>query len=320
MNRFRHIHVLAIALGALLALASAASAAIETLYDNDTDGMVPGPRATDRNYTFGTRTAWYGRPGVVPRWSEHLLRAMGADRDLSQSRLSLAVGQELYTPDAISNPRPIRNDRPYAAWLYAGATLSTASETRARALELRLGMVGPDAHGQDVQTWWHQRNHIRLPRGWRYQLANEPGLRATYDERWRPLGYRRLANLVPDAHVTLGNVLTEAGAGATLMLGLPLADDFGPGALQGPEERVRGARLYAFARGEGRAVAHDIFLDGNTFASSMRVHRVPFVVEAQLGCGARWRALGVRYTFSYTSRQFRERNDYQEYGSVGVGF
>jgi hypothetical protein len=308
------------ALVALLACAPAARAALETLYDNDTNGMVPGPRATDRNYTFGTRTAWYGQPGAVPRWSEPVLRALGTDADLSQARLTLAFGQELYTPDAISNPRPIRNDRPYAAWLYAGATLSTSGATRARALDVRLGMVGPDAYGNDVQTWWHRRNHIRLPRGWRHQLANEPGLRVTYDERWRPLGHRRFANVVPHAHVTLGNVLTEAAAGATLQLGLPLANDFGPGTPQGPEERLHGVRVFAFARGEGRAVAHDIFLDGNTFAPSMRVHRVPFVAEAQLGCGARWGALGVRYTFSYTSRQFRERDDYQEYGSVGVSF
>jgi hypothetical protein len=320
MNRLRHLIALGSALSVLLACTPTAHAAIETSYDNDTNGMVPGPRATDRNYTFGTRTAWYGQPGAVPRWSERVLRAMGADRDFSRSRLSLAAGQELYTPDAISSPHPIRNDRPYAAWLYAGATLSTSDDRHARALDVRLGMVGPDARGNDVQTWWHRRNHIRLPRGWRHQIANEPGLRATLDERWRPLGYRRFANVVPHAHVTVGNVLTEAGAGATLQLGLPLADDFGPGTPPGPDARARGMRLYAFARGEGRAVARDIFLDGNTFSSSMHVHRVPFVTEAQAGLGVRWGSVGVRYTFSYTSRQFRERDDYQEYGSVGVAF
>jgi hypothetical protein len=303
----------------MLALAPGARAQVETLYDNDTDGMVPGPRATDRNYTFGVRTAWYGRAGVIPRWCEGLARHLGAGPDFAHARLSYAVGQELYTPDAISSRRPIFDDRPYAAWLYAAATLSNASTTRARAIDVRAGTIGPDALGENVQTWWHRMNHIRLPRGWRYQLANEPGLRITWDERWRPFGYRRFANLVPDAHGTAGNVLTEAGAGATLQLGLPLANDFGPGLPQGPEEQ-RGAHLFAFARGEGRAIARDIFLDGNTFQPSMRVHRIPLVVEAQIGAGARWGRFGGRYTFDYASQQFRERTPYHEYGSFGLAF
>lgn len=299
--------------------ASTACAAVEAQFDNDTDGLVPGPRATDRNYTLGTRTVWYGRTGEMPRWAWRASERFGVERG-GRSRLALAFGQELYTPDAISRPTPILDDRPYAAWFYGGATITSANTTRARSLDLRVGVVGPAAKGEAMQTWWHRREHIRLPRGWRWQLANEPGVRATLDQRWRPLGYRRFANVVPDAHVTFGNVLSEAGAGATVVLGLPLANDFGPGTPQGPEERVRGARLYAFARGEGRAIARDLFLDGNTFTASQHVHHVPLVAEAQLGCGARLGAVGVRYTFSYTSQQFRERNDYQEYGSIAVSF
>lgn len=313
----RHITTLVVLLASLAA--STARATVESQFDNDTDALVPGSRATDRNYTLGTRTVWYGLPGALPHGPRRAAERFGVERG-ARSRLALAFGQELYTPDAISRPTPILDDRPYAAWLYVGATITSANTTRARSLDLRVGVVGPAAQGEAMQTWWHRREHIRLPRGWRWQLANEPGVRATLDQRWRPLGYRRFANMVPDAHVTLGNVLTEAGAGATVVLGARLPDDFGPGAPQGPEERVRGARLYAFARGEGRAIARDLFLDGNTFTASQHVHHVPLVAEAQLGCGARLGAVGLRYTFSYTSQQFRERNDYQEYGSVGVLF
>ncbi len=318
MTRSVRRNTIFVALLASLA-ASTACAAVEAQFDNDTDGLVPGPRATDRNYTLGTRTVWYGEPGVLPHGARRAAERFGVGPDAS-ARLSLAFGQELYTPDAISRPTPILDDRPYAAWLYGGATITSANATLARSLDLRIGIVGPAAQGEAVQTWWHRREHIRLPRGWRYQLANEPGVRATLDQRWRPLGYRRFANVVPDAHVTLGNVLTEAGAGATITFGARLPNDFGPGAPSGPEARVRGVRTYVFARGEGRAIARDLFLDGNTFAKSQRVHRMPFVAEAQLGCGARLGAIGVRYTFSYTSQQFRERHDDQQYGSVAVSF
>lgn len=316
----RSVHRIAALLALLVVVAAIpAHAAVEAQFDNDTNGLVPGPRATDRNYTLGTRTVWYGETGAMPRRAVSVAERFGVGRD-ARARVSFSLGQELYTPDAISKRTPILDDRPYAAWLYGGATLTSMNATRARSLDLRVGAIGPDARGEEVQTWWHRREHIRLPRGWRWQLANEVGARATLDQRWRPLGYRRFANVVPDAHVTLGNVLTEAGAGTTVALGARLPDDFGPGTPQGPEAHVRGARLYAFARGEGRAIARDLFLDGNTFVKSQRVHHLPFVAEAQLGLGVRLGALGVRYTFSHTTQQFRERNDYQEYGSIAVSF
>jgi hypothetical protein len=305
---------------AAMLLARTASATVETLYDNDTNAMVPGPAATDRNYTYGLHAAWYGEPGVMPRWAERVAYRLGGTQSNAARRLSFSAGQELYTPDALSNPRPILNDRPYAAWLFAGATISNADARHARSLDVRAGMIGPDAQGREVQTWWHRREHIRLPRGWKYQLANELGLRVTIDERWRPYGVQRHVDIVPHVRLTAGNVLTEAAAGATLRVGLPLANDFGPGAPSGPEGYVRGFRLYGFARAEGRALAHDITLDGNTFHNSLSVHRIPFVGEAQMGLGLRHGALGVRYQFSYSTAQFSERPNSHEYGSVGFSF
>jgi hypothetical protein len=49
-----------------------------------------------------------------------------------------------------------------------------------------------------------------------------------------------------------------------------------------------------FARAEGRAVAHNLFLDGNTFSSGPHVSRIPLVAETQMGAGMGWRRLGLR--------------------------
>ncbi len=316
MHRTDSIRLLAVLL-ALAIGAPAAYATRELAYDNDTDAMVPGAATTDRNYTFGARAAWFGAPGVLPRAVRGLARRInGAD---ATPHVSLAIAQALYTPDALSNPNPIANDRPYAAWLHADATVAATTPTRARALTLTLGVVGPFAQGEEVQAWWHRREHVRLPRGWRWQLVNEPTLGVAFDERWRPWGARRHADVVPHVRLAAGNVSTEAAAGATVRLGW-LANDFGPGAPSGPEAAVHATRAYVFARAEGRAVARDLFLDGNTFASGPSVHHEPFVGEAQVGASLHRGALGVRYTFSYTTQQFRERADAHEYGSVVLSF
>ena len=73
----------------------------------------------------------------------------------------------------------------------------------------------------------------------------------SYQERRRPWGYRRHADFVPHAGVTLGNVHTEASLGGTLRLGLPLPDDFGPWHNAPATSARTRFDLYVFARVEG---------------------------------------------------------------------
>ena len=77
--------------------------------------------------------------------------------------------------------------------------------------------------------------------------------------------------------------------GLTLRLGEDLQRDFGP-------PRVRPALAgsgmfrptgqfswYVFGGAEGRVVARDIFLDGNTFRDSLSVDKKRFVADFQVG-------------------------------------
>lgn len=309
--------LLLLAAGALARPAAAAS--LETLVDNDTNAFVPGAATTDRYYTQGSRFTWFADPGVGPAWAERAAARLGGPGE--ERRFGLAIGQEIYTPDAISTARRITDDRPYAGWLYGSAFVSTRTERRERTLEVNAGMVGPDSHAQKAQAWWHRELGIRQPRGWRWQVPNEPGLVIRVQEKRRPWGRRRHADVVPHAGLALGNVMTYANAGATFRVGAPLPDDFGPSAITPPGPRERGrVHVYAFARAEGRAVARNIFLDGPMFRPGPSVTRIPLVGEAQLGAGVRWRSLALRYTFSYTTNEFRERPNAHEYGSFGIAF
>ncbi len=322
------LRIAVLALVATLVAGTAGAAQVELVSDNDTNLYVPGAGTFDRNYTQGARIAWYGEPDVLPARVEAIaefvpaLRPFARDGAPRTRRFGVLVGQEIYTPDAISRTRRISNDRPYAGWLYASAFVTAADEHRFRAVQAGAGMVGPSSGAAEVQTWWHSQLGIRVPRGWQWQLRDEPGVFVRWEERARPWGRRRFADLVPHAGATLGNVSTEAHAGATVRLGLPLPDDFGPSAFSPLDPGTSRTRFsaYLFARAEGRAVARDLFLDGNTFAPGPHVTRVPLVGESQVGAGVRWGRVGLRYTFSYTTQQFRERTDSQEYGSIGLNF
>ena len=129
--------------------------------------------------------------------------------------------------------------------------------------------------------------------GWDTQLKDEPALLLTYERSWRyrvddlPFGLVMFAT--PHLGAAVGNVFVYVNAGATLTLGWNLGDDYGPPRIQpstpgsGYFEQKDGVGLYAFAGVDARAVARNIFLDGNTWADSRSVDKNTFVGDAQVG-------------------------------------
>ena len=125
-----------------------------------------------------------------------------------------------------------------------------------------------------------------MPMGWGNQLKNEPGVALFYERKWRrmrtPLPDMPLFEIDMTPHIggSVGNVFTYGAVGATFRIGRDLGVDYGPprirpglaGSLHVDPPLDRYA-YYAFFGFEGRAVARDITLDGNTFARSHSVNR-----------------------------------------------
>jgi lipid A 3-O-deacylase len=98
------------------------------------------------------------------------------------------------------------------------------------------------------------------------------------------------ADETPDWAFRLADDLPRLDGPGTLRIGDFADDDFGPARIRpgvpggdGVSDVSAGFDWYVFAGAEGRYVAHNIFLDGNTFADSHSVDRRPFVLDIQLG-------------------------------------
>lgn len=73
---------------------------------------------------------------------------------------------------------------------------------------------------------------------------------------------------------------------------------------------------HVFARGEGRAVRRDIFLDGNTFADSHSVEKKNFVGDLSAGVSVNYRNTKLAYAFVYRTKEFSGQDDGQVFGSL----
>jgi lipid A 3-O-deacylase len=211
-------------------------------------------------------------------------------------RIGVFLGQSIFTPKNLAIRPPDAHDRPYAGWLYAGASL--LQETGGQMLEnaeLNFGIVGPGALGKQVQNDFHQFIGVPQAKGWSSQLQQEFGAVLSYERLWRlPLvGDNRFGvDIVPQLGASVGNIFTYGETGVLLRIGRGLGADYGPirirPALSGTDyfdaERLDdGQGYYFFAGTQGRVVGRNIFLDGNSFRTSPSVSKKNLVGDAQAG-------------------------------------
>lgn len=292
-------------------------------YDNDLFAR------TDRYYTSGLQLNWRSASEQPPAWLAWVSDSAGFLFPRGGApRWGLSAGQSIFTPNDIRRRNPDPADRPYAGWLYGAVSLVSSTATELGGVELQIGIVGPSALGRQAQNGVHRLRDLAPAEGWSYQLKDEVGVNLILARQWRinqELGFGGLAlGLVPSATASLGNVMTYAGAGLVLRLGNNLTADFGPPrtrpGISGSAffEPVEGFGWYVFAGVEGRAVAHNIFLDGNSFQGSRSVERIPGVGDASLGAVAMWGRVRLTASYTFRSREFEAQPQAAQFGSVSM--
>lgn len=299
-------------------------------YENDLIGD-----GKDQYYTSGVRMTYFNTETDVPPVIDELADAF-APFDLNDTTSTFfTLGQNLYSPSDITEREPAEGDRPYAGWLYGSVGMATLTADRIDELELTLGVVGPAALGEQTQKFIH--SHITdspSPKGWSNQLDNEPGIILSWQRRW-PRGFNgdwsvdfgndfRL-NAEPNVNVSLGNVYTYGGAGMMFT--------FGPyqNTLQDTPPRVKPAMSgtgyfsvpdqkwswYLFTGFDGRAVARNIFLDGNSFDDDgPDVDKKFLVGDAVAGIAFTLYDYRLSYTANYRTKEFDDQPDDTFFGSI----
>lgn len=284
---------------------------------------------TDHNYTSGMKLVWAGGPLGETNGLRRLARWLPGLDENGELRAILGAGHCLFTPDELRDPEPLPYQHPYAAWLYLFTGLHTANEHHWNQWDLALGMVGPAALGEELQTWTHTWSNSRPPMGWDNQLENEPGVLLSFRRGWRP--WRAPAEeawgatFTPYAGASLGNVHTGLGLGSVLRAGRGLPVDQGPPRIRptlsgsSHHDWIRPVGVYGLLGIEGRFVAHDIFLDGNSFQAGPSVAKKYLVGEVQAGLGLSFRALRLAYLHVLRSAEFASQEGADDFGSLTLG-
>ncbi len=284
---------------------------------------------TDRNYTNGLRLAYisgFKQPQGVSRWvADNVLSA----RDGAGVRRGFALGHSIFTPQDTAAATPLPDQHPYAGWLYGEYSVVVEQADIIDQFTLQAGIVGPSAQGEFVQNNWHDLIGGDPVNGWANQIPNEPGLVISYDRKFRAVmsggGDDFGFDVTPSYGLSLGNIQTDGRAGLMLRVGADLQNDYGPprvrpslagGGYFSPRDRFS---WYLFAGAEGRAVAHNIFLDGSLFRDGdPSVDSRIWIGDFQVGVVFQVRRFQLAYTNVIRTREFATQDGAQQFGAVSL--
>jgi hypothetical protein len=298
---------------------------------------------TDKNYTNAVKFSWISRHlekveggRGLANWSQWFIdHTTAVDHDEYMHNLALSFGQNIYTPRDTFVPTLIEYDQPYAGWTYLSAALHSQNFKLLNSLELSLGIIGPASLAEETQKIVHEWINSDELQGWDNQLSNEPGLMLTWQRFWRvlrePLGKGFAYDAIPHAGVTLGNVFTYANLGGELRFGYNLPADFGtslirPGGGTASPVSIGDPRLESFSKFgfslfaglDGRAIARNIFLDGNTWKESHSVDKNHFVADIASGVSVVYKPVKLTYTHVYRTKEFKDQDGGQFFGSLSI--
>ena len=289
---------------------------------------------TDQDYTNGIRLAYVHHPGEggfgtgISDFLKKHLQIARTEKDV-EIYYSLALGQNMYTPEDISRTDLIVNDRPYAGWTYLEFGVTAQGRNDFELLKLDVGLVGPASGAGFTQRQWHHLVGADQPEGWAHQLPNEPGLNLHYARGRRfvidRVGSERWSfDVTPHFGAALGNIHTYGAVGATLRAGTDLNRELGAPpriqpSLPGSDYfSGDGFDFYLFAGGEARYVVRNIFLDGTWRAHEHDVAKEKIVLDLQVGAVFFWQDWRFAITHVFRTKDHEFADGGHEYGSITV--
>jgi len=303
---------------------------------------------TDKDYTNGVRLSFVSpnlesyrydpaMPSVVNTINDRFDSLLGL-KDTETRNVVISLSQLMFTPQDIDATQLLADQRPYAGYLALGFSYHGRSQNRLDSVEVSLGIVGPSSLAENSQDLIHDLRGLDKFQGWDNQLQDEPTLQLVYENKLRllkqhlPLGLEHDA--ISHAGAALGNVGVYANVGGEYRFGWDLPDDFGTSAIRPAGDNSAPGRgdvrlrpgddyfygLHGFVSIDGKAVAHDIFLDGNTWKDSHSVDKKYFVGELALGFSFLIKQWKLSYAQVYRSREYKGQPHHHEYGSFTLSY
>ncbi len=277
-------------------------------YDNDYFS------ASDYNYTQG-----YNLELVTPHLSKNPLNKILIHKKDLRTQYGLSMEHMGYTPFSIGNENVIKTDRPFAAAIVL-KNFVTSSDTvhHYRIVSgLSVGMIGPIAFGNAMQTGIHKLIGDVLPQGWRNQIRNDLVLNYEIGFEKKIAAIKNVVMLSTNSTLKIGTLFTSASLGFNASLGV-FNNVFSK------HKRSRKFQFFVYGQPLVNFIGYDATLQGGLFnKNSVYTVKTSEIqrVTAQLKYGAiiRIKTLFLEYSQVILSKEY-SYGELAKWGGIKVGW
>lgn len=237
-----------------------------------------------------------------------------------ETKFGMSLEHNAYTPIHYEYYDVQQGDRPFAASFFLNMfTMNTNAERKQRInTRLSIGVIGPAAFGNGMQTYIHKITHNVAPLGWHNQIQNDIVLNYEMAFQKQILEIPNLLVLTGDGLARVGTLSTKANVGITLMAGY-FNSPFASLNIKG-----RKIQFYAYDHPEINVVGYDATLQGGLFNHSS-VYTVPaseisrFVFVNNWGLVMKAGRFYLEYYQSYMTKEFVTVMEHHN-GGIQIGY
>ncbi|MBM6549521.1 lipid A deacylase LpxR family protein [Marinomonas ostreistagni] len=292
----------------------------------------------DTGYTNGVSLALYEYGGLNPNnpdeatpeetfWVTPLMWSMPRSNHGGAIN-AYSIGQSMFTPDDITVENPDPDDVPYSAALTFTNTYITVGGNQADAVHTTVGIVGPAALGEQSQKTVHKIMGADDPKGWDYQLHNEPVFQVGRGRVWRQWATNADDfDVLTTAYASAGTLRSSVNSSVMVRYGRDLENSYPSLLLMSTRTSNPIAvekEWYVYAELKGEYVFNQIFTDGNTFRNSrsMSDYERDFV-GLNLGASYSWGGGSITFAINHSDLMPHHSEQYQnrtQYGTLTLAF
>ncbi len=296
-----------------------ALAGVRLRMENDYfDFWLPSENRPDDNYTHGAASALL--LNRVPHWARGGRPVCSGNHPEAWATAScvqsvVTISQQIFNP-TIDSPTPVVGERPYAGVLYADFARRTVDTHHAHTLGLRLGTTGHASLADKVQNYFHQLVDLRHPEGWAYQVAEEPVVGLTYEQRYLVTPYQPTRRSPVTVFVTGGAIATNIQSGLNAAVEVRAGYNVPHPWLSSSDSNRRKLSAYLLIGGNDQWVARDLLIQGNSPATVGLVSKRAFVFRSAWGFAIGARDVFLEYRVVSQNRDYSTAPSWHRWGAI----
>ena len=234
-------------------------------------------------------------------------------------RYGMSAEHIVFTPENFELPEIQKGDRPFAGAVYLKSFMIATDREKAVRFtsSLSLGMIGPVAFGEEMQTTIHEITESQIPLGWDNQIKNDLVLNYEIGLEKELLRVKDLFSLQAQSNVAIGTLFTGAALGINISAGI-VNSPFEIG------KNIKGFKLYAYANPTVNLIGYNATLQGGLFNNTS-----PYTIAAKdiervtgqinYGIVLQIKKIYLEYSRTAITREFTTGHS-AKWGGFKVGF